>query len=198
MNTLKYRIRILVTAALMLAGVACRNEQLGLIEEPGVIPSSTEQVVDMFELKYGEIKEWGYDGRIFRFSIKDIDDQADCFNSATGYVLPEVYNSIEIHAYLHVETDGKAVLLKVSAKRCGEYGRSVNYGLDNVWRMLEFWQFDPANQDGTFFRNSFAWAHGEGTLWKDTSLSIFMGYTHLQDNQEDNKSMYKFFFIITN
>jgi hypothetical protein len=202
MNTVKNRI--LMATLLILAGIACRDnadEHVDIIEGPGVLPSSMEQIIDVFELKYGEIKEWSYNGRIFGFSIEDIED--NLINCSVAYIPGGNLDPIRIHAYLRVETDGEVFRLKVSSKSCGPNSYTDEDSDSNVryiWDLLERWQSNPS--DPRFFprfEDQFKYWFGEGTPL-NTSLNIFMAkaYTRLQHNQENNKSVYKFIFIITN
>jgi hypothetical protein len=193
--------KILLPAILILACMACQNEAGERIYEDneGILPSSTEQIADVFELKYGEKKECIYNNRTFRFSIEDIEDNT--LNCSVMY-LPDVdFDLIRIHAYLRVETDGEVFRFKVSSKICGTNrytGEDPDSNIRDVWNLFESW--DPS--DHRFlprFDDQFENWFGEGTLL-NTSLSIFMakGHTRVVHNQENNKSIYKFIFIITN
>jgi hypothetical protein len=186
--------KILISAILMLAGVACQDES-------GEFPSSIKQIVDIFELKYGEEKKCVYSRRTFRFFIEDIEDNLiDC---SVAYIPEGNLDSIRIHAHLRVETNGEVFRLKVSSNSCGPIHPYTDEDSDSnvryIWDLLEWWQSNPS--DPRFlprFEDQFKYWFGEGTPL-NTSLRIFMAkaYTRLDHYQENNKSVYKFIFIIT-
>ena len=181
--------------------------------QDGVIPSSIEHVIDVFELKYGEVKEYAYQGLMFQFSIADIVDSLLCYTSETGYIPPDVFNNFRMHAFLNLKTgeNGGVSLLKVSSQRCRIIGEFQNDGFDvqRVWDELEVYESDSRWDFKDVFFNSF----GKGT--KTPHFSIYMAkvypiadkvkyaveindafYKNIAGKVE--KSMYKFIFIITN
>ena len=195
-----------VALSLVLTGcfVSCHSQ----LDNPtndyqnGIIPKSIAQITDVFELKYGEVKDTIYDGQPFKFSIADVHDslqRCDVIYSADS----TVFNKIRIHAFLNVEIKGNTFQLKVSSKQCGPFFIYNNDGTDiqQVWDTLSVWQYDTNSTYGSNFEWTFKWALGEGVLIAHTPFSIYMASAYpiaymMKDNP--SKNMYKFIFIITN
>jgi hypothetical protein len=196
---------ILNTAAilLILAGgfVSCRKEKETSNENHGVIPSSIEELADIFELKYGEEKEWRYNDWTVKFTVMDVTDGLiDC---STVYVQPEhqeeFYKRTRMFAYLHVETDNQSEQLKVSSQKCW-VGYYKNDGLDiqDVWDMLETWAIKEIRP--SYFEEEFFWKFGTGSKFETVPFSIYMAKADPVAFESDYnvvKSQYKFVFIIT-
>ena len=175
----------------------------------GVVPSSIDQVVNVFELKYGEVYEWEYGGQVLKFSIKDVED--NFFLLADNvYITPEDYNNFRIksriHAFLRVEFGSDVLHLKVSSTQWGgnvyEDIKYINNGLDvqYIWDLLEKLQLFAEN-NANMFEEYFLFHFGEGTSVNKTLLSIFMAKAYpfaFEMSDKPEKSMYKFIFIITN
>jgi len=195
---MKSQIIKLVALILVLAGslASCKNENDENAEkhQDGILPASIKDVVDVFELKYGDIYEGSYDGKIFKLSITDVKDSLQRCD-LLDYE-PEMFNRIRIHAFLHVETTEIASVQKVSSKTCGPNSSSYqNDGTDvkQIVDMLNEWQSDS-------FTSMFSWSFGEGTLLTNTSFSIYMAKAYpfaYEINTIPQKNMYKFIFIIT-
>jgi len=187
-----------IAIMLILAGsfASCKDETDENVEkhQDGIPPSSIKDVVDVFELKYGDIYEGIYDGKIMKLSITDVKDSLQRCD-LLDYE-PEMFNTIRIHAFLHVETTGIASVQKVSSKTCGPNSSSYqNDGTDvkQIIDMLNGWQSDS-------FTSMFNWSFGEGTLLSNTSFSIYMAKAYpfaYEINTIPQKNMYKFIFIIT-
>jgi len=180
---------------------SCEKSDLSENQE-GIAPSSINQVVDVFELKYGEVKENIYEGQVFKFSIVDVVDSIFCYPSETTYIPPDIYNTLRMHAFLYLEIGEKRKIsrLKVSSQRCHIIGEFKNDGTDvqQVWDELQAWQSDPPIYN---FENTFVLSFYTGTLIKNTSFSIFMAKAYpfaCNLNYIPPQSMYKFIFIITN
>jgi hypothetical protein len=179
---------ILISMILVLAGVACEDDDF----------LSSTQVVDIFELKYGEVVKRSYNRQTFRFSIEDIEDNTE--NCMLAYIPQDSYDKVRVHAYLRVETGNDIYKIKVSGRPCGPYRyredalTTVQYIKDQ----FESWVNTKAyNENPSWFDNEFKRHFDEGTQL-NASHSIYMGaaYTHVQHHQEDNKELYKFIFII--
>jgi len=201
---------VLLFLVWIISGIACHNE-LDINSEDhqqGVLPLSIEQVEDVFELKYGEVKECTYDGQLYTFSIMDIEDnRMNCsvidfggFNESD-----EFFNSARIHVSLQIENGVKGTQLKVSTKPCGAF-RFFNDGTDiqNVWDLLESMQscFE-ITKDFLCFQFAFSYKFGEGTLLDQTSFSIFIAnifpdFISINPANQIDKSNYKFIFLLTN
>jgi hypothetical protein len=169
-------------------------ESLGYISEP---PASIDNVAGMIEVKYGEEKEFVHNGQVFKFSITDIEDHlADL---SVAYIpRQEDYDNVKIHVCLRVETDRKVTQIRVIARPY----RYKNDGTDmqHISDLLEEWQSTADSHDSlTCFKQQFVQSLGNGVLLESASLGIYMAkaYSRVQHHQEDNKSLYKFIFIIT-
>jgi hypothetical protein len=169
-------------------------ESLGYIPEP---PASIARVVDVIDVKYGEETEFVHNGRTFNLSITDIVD--NLLDLSSAYMPdPEALNNVRIHACLRVETGGKVTRLRVIASPY----RYKNDGTDmqHVRDLLEEWQSVADSQDSPArFAEQFVQHLGDGTLLESAPAGIYMAkaYSRLQHQQEEDKSLYRFIFIIT-
>ncbi|MDR0542303.1 MAG: hypothetical protein LBH19_08845 [Dysgonamonadaceae bacterium] len=121
---------------LLLAGIiACESETEPEIESEEILPSSIKDVVDVFELKYGEVKEWRYKNQVFKFSITDIEDKLiDCTNPY-AYML---YDNSCIHAFIRIETFRTVSIVKITSPSCGgSYYYDEDSDVSQVWNSLE-------------------------------------------------------------
>jgi hypothetical protein len=191
---------------LMLAGViACGKVSDDTVETviPGVLPSSIDQVLDVFELKYSEEKEWHYNGQTFKITVTDVEDKL--MNCSVVEVLPEYqeefFKHTRMHTYIRVETNNQSVQLKVSSQSCWVYNyKNDDTDIQDVWDLLASWQSATNDMGNSLFKEQFLWALGTGTLLENIPCSIFMVKAdpiawELGYNVE--KSQYKFIFIIT-
>jgi hypothetical protein len=183
-NILKLTAILLILAS----SFTCSKNDDETTSKLGVIPTSIEQVIDVFELEYGEVKEWGYNNRVFRFSITDLED---------NFMYPTVTDAncetSNMLVFLNVETDSRVIQLKVSSKPCSfayMFDGSTVQNIQYVRDRLESYFSDI---------QELSWEFGDGTLIENPSLSISLAlsYCHLNHGQKDNKSLYKFIFIIT-
>jgi hypothetical protein len=199
---------ILQTTAilLMLAGVvACGKDSNDTVEtvNPGVLPSSIDQVVDVIELKYGEEKEWHYNEQVLKFTVTDVEDKL--MNCSVMYVPPEnqeeFYRRTRMHTYIRVETNNQSVQLKISSQSCWVYDyKNDDTDIQDVWDLLASWQSATNDMGNSLFKEQFLWALGTGTLLENIPCSIYMVKAdpiawELGYNVEKNQ--YKFIFIIT-
>ena len=197
------RIKLIVSV-LILAGSfsSCTEESLE-DHKDGIIPSSIEQVVNVFELKYGEVYEREYDGQVLKFSITDVEDNL-YIPSATTYIFPESYKESKISAFLCIEIGKNILHLKVYSRlRAGRYLHEFkNDGLDvqHIWDLVEECRF-LAENNPDLFEGYFSYHFYPGTLINETQLSIFIAKVYpitYEMNYKPEKSMYKFIFIVTN
>jgi hypothetical protein len=192
----------------ILFAFSCRNESdtISYNHQDGVAPKSVEQVTDVFELKYGDVKNVTYDGQSFQFSISNVVDSmlpCDVYDFSGD---PEGYNKARINAFLNVVTDQKTFQSKVSSLPCGGYFyRNDGADIQYVWNKLEAMQSCNANQvDASYFSHTFPYSFGDGTLINNSRLSIYMAKFYPQPDSglnfdyKKNKNNYKFIFIITN
>jgi hypothetical protein len=199
----------IVVMSLFIMSAGCTKKENDLVEPdiPGVLPSSIDQVLDVFELKYGEEKEWHYNGQTLKFTVTDVEDSLkNCAPPAYAYIPPDEWakfiNRIRMYTYMRVETNNTGVQLKITSQACGvrEY-RNDGTDIQEVWDLLESWQNIAGNpEDATFFQEQFSFSFGTGTLLKNISCSIYMvkadpmAYKSVYDVE---KRRYKFIYIIT-
>jgi len=170
-----------------------KNQNL-VSHQDGVVPTSINQVMDVFELKYGDVYEGTYDGQAFRLSITNVADNIIIINE-TEYIYPFDANKIRMHAFLNIKTGGNVYQLEINSRIWGPYEFN-NDGSDvqQVWNLL-------SSQDNEIDSQSFVSNFDKGTLIANTSFSIFMAKAYpfaCKLDYEPQKSMYKFIFIITN
>jgi hypothetical protein len=162
-------------------------------------------VVDVFELKNGEIKECVYNGQSFKFSIDNIEDSTLPCDNIGDFEYLNTNDKIEV--CLRIAINKKDVQLKVNSTSCRiaaiEY-RHDETDIQHIWDMLKSWQFVPCTpyNDAIYFDSEFHRAFSAGTLIKDTPFSIFIAKMYpikndTMDNCNIDNSMYKFVFIIT-
>jgi hypothetical protein len=169
------------------------------------IPFSIDEVAAVLEIKYGEVKEWHYNGRIFKFSITDVEDHLlPCALFDFGGE-PESYNKTRLQVGLRLETDKEMYSLIVSTSPCFAYFyQNDETDIQHVWNILKSWQstlVNPANDD-SYFKQNFERTFGEGTAFDDETLGIHIAKVfpcrfdseHLYNVEN---SMYKFIFIVT-
>jgi hypothetical protein len=118
------------------------------------------------------------------------------FLPETAYI-PDFCKIPVMHVFLNVETDSRTKLLKVSSRQCGRsYDGSST--VQNIQQIRD--GIDGLYQSSPSFQQDFFQSFDEGTLIEKPSLSIYLArsYSNLNHGQKDNKSLYKFIFIITN
>ncbi|MDR3133045.1 MAG: hypothetical protein LBU42_03355 [Prevotellaceae bacterium] len=198
---LKFTAILLVLEGVIACGKDKEKEKESPIEKDGIIPSSIAQVVDVFELKYGEEKEWYYKDQMVKFTLTDVAD--NLMNCSVIYVLPEYQEEFFKHtrmfAYLRIETNNQSVQLKVSSQSCCVYEyKNDDTDIQDVWDMLRSW---PIREMGhSLFKEQFSWALGTGTLLENISCSIYMVKADpiaYISGYNVKKSQYKFIFTIT-
>jgi hypothetical protein len=203
---MKTNLLKLTAILLILAGVVCACGKDNTDEDgniPGVISSSIDQVVDVFELKYGEEKEWHYNGQSLKFTVTDVEDKL--VNCSAISILPEdqddFYKRTRMHAYIRVKTNNQSEQLKVSSQACWIYEyKNDKTDIQDVWNLLESWQSATNDVGESLFQDQFLWALGTGTQLKNIPCSIFMVKADpiaFVSGYNVEKSQYKFIFIIT-
>jgi hypothetical protein len=193
--------KILSFAAILLvmaSAFTCAKEKEEEIpsEKDGVIPASIEQVADVIELKYGEEKEWYYNGQAVKLTVIDVVDAL--INCEVVYILPEhqeeFYKRTRMFASLRVETNNQSEQLTVSSKGCWVgYYKNDGADIQDVWDMLKSWSM-------SYFREGFLWKFGTGGKFENIPFSIYMAKADPIACLSDYnvvKSQYKFIFIIT-
>ena len=158
----------------------------------GIPPSSIEQVVVIFELKYGEEKECVHNGQMFKLSITDVEDHMENCD-LIDIIDQESFNKIRTHVFLRLTIGNRVNHLKVSTIPCGGGYSYLNpeTEIQHLWDNLESMHSCTANQmDSSYFPETFSYRYGEGTLIKNTLFSIYLASTYTSE-------IYKFIFIIT-
>jgi hypothetical protein len=187
MNKL-YRITFFFLIVLLFA---CNgDEEIDYSNIPGNPPASIDNVIDIMEISYGEEKEVIYNGQVFKFSVTDLEDDMDISMS----------EGVGMHADIHVETEKIDTTLRVFPLVLRGYLLDGRDEIKDIRDLLEsFINRCPKLDDETCFKLSIFFMFGEGTMIENTPLSIYMtkAYHCLQHHQKENKSIYKFVFIIT-
>jgi hypothetical protein len=198
--------KILSFAAILLlltSVFACgkENEEEIPDERDGIIPSSIEQVADVIELKYGEEKEWRYNGQAVKFTVTEVQD--NLIDWSTMYIAPEYqeefFKRTRMFADLRIETNHQSECLKVSSKRGGvDYYKNDGLDIQEVWDIVESWSISGFGQE--FFMNQFPWKFGTGVKFENIPFSIYMAKADpiaCRSGYNVVKSQYKFIFIVT-
>ena len=192
------------TIILILTGLASCNKDRNVPVEtdiPGVIPSSIDQVVNVFELKYGEEKVWYYNGQMLKFTVTDVEDKLVNCDVVDPIDPDEFYKRTRMFAYMRVTANNQSMQLKVSSQSCWVYSyKNDDTDIQDVWDLLKSWQSATNNKGESIFQNQFLWALGTGTQLKNISCSIFMVKADpiaYKSGYNVEKSQYKFIFVIT-
>jgi hypothetical protein len=192
-------IKCFILFSIFFSGYSCANDLENDLDnfssEPGKTPQSIEQIIDVFELKYGEVKEQNINGAVFKFSIVDIVDSLQVC-SETAYQHTETF---KINVYLRIEKGNDILLLKVSSRPCATPIFLQDFGINTVQNALDEWQKEQVEQNNYQFRFSFGLNFSTGTMIKKTPYSIYIGQAYSKMfHQQTDKNIYKFIFIITN
>jgi hypothetical protein len=160
---------------------------------PGNPPASIEHVVDIMELNYEEKKELIYNGQVFGISVVDLEDNMDIITTESDG---------SITAYIRMATETSDTILTVWSNSIGSYymdGRDETLAIQDLLESFIIHSCNPKMDDETCFKGQFYYMFGRGKMIENTPLSIYLtkAYCKLQHNQEENKSIYKFIFIIT-
>jgi hypothetical protein len=198
LSTLKFAAILLLMAGMM---ISCGKDKETSIEKDGVIPSSIDQVIDIFELKYGEEKEWHYNDQVLKFTVTNVEDNLmDC--SVVDPENPEeFFKHTRIHTYIRVKTNNQNVQLKVSSQSCWVYEyRNDDTDIQDIWDLLASWQSATNDTGNSLFKEQFLWALGTGTLLENIPCSIYLVKADpiaYKSGYNVEKNQYKFIFIIT-
>ena len=162
------------------------------------IPSSIEQVVDIFEINFGETKEIAYESNVYKFTIIDvIDKRVDCYESEYTHPdpSPELYNLIRVDAYLKVETRKSVTSFSVG-RTCSTYDFE-DIDVNKIWSDLDEWHSDI---NEFYFRSMFGWGFSDGASVKNSPFNIFLAKAApipWQVNHSVPKNDYQFILILT-
>jgi hypothetical protein len=210
-----YKLAAIALAALFV--FACQDESndndndvvSGICGTPSSEPpawilgtASIEHVADVFELKYGEVKEWYYKRQTFKFTITDVEDKL--LNCSVMDIPPEdsenVFENIRMNVYMRMTIDNLSKSLDVSSQECGLYEyRNDDTDIREVWDLLESWQATTDNWGNSCFQGIFLQNIGTGTPFGD-SFRIFIAKAYpiaYKSEYNVEKSQYKFIFIVT-
>ncbi|WP_373736681.1 hypothetical protein [Bacteroides heparinolyticus] len=185
-----------MTTLLLLLGVAGCEKETG---------TSTDQrqigdVVEVFELAYGQSKEITYGGKEkFTLSLQDIKDHVTVNCALADFKSREEYASVKIDAYLQINNEKKRI--EVSSKPCGALpyaGKGDE--VKDMTRLIEEINAAPANaKDRSYYSDRFRSLFGEGTPIKQGAFRIFIGKASLckYASPEARVEDYKLVFILT-
>jgi hypothetical protein len=191
---MKQKIKIVLSCLCLLSAVVVSScdknyeddDGIEIVDTRGIAPQSIEDVVDVFELKYGENKKVSCNGKVFTLSIADIEDHLhDC--SAPNYDAPFLGLTLKI------KVDSKVIKAKITSNACvADYTEDNPFGLSYVKKMIEGWKGDS-------FASSWARHIGAGVSIEEYQISICIvqPYTLMHHHQE-GLSAYKFILAITN
>ncbi len=179
-----------------LIGTGCRD-----YEKPDlVISDDIGNVISVFELKYGELKEIIYNGDTVAISIVSVEDSVtvDC-SLADFSNNQDAPLSVRINSYLQINNQEK--ILKVTSKPCGALPYESNgHDVLDIYELIDEIKSAPANiKDSLYFKNTFRNFFGQGSPIAGISLHIFIAkvfptyYSHPNSSIED----YRFVFIVT-
>ena len=205
--------KFLILVVFVLIGFSCRNnginketildekeeildekEEIILDEqEDGIVPSTLDQIVTIFELKFNETKHFSFDMMEFKISAIDvIDHRMPC--DVLDDPGPEFLDSIRIHIYFKFESNGNKSNLKVSSIQCG----TVWWNMQKIREEMEKWHSSP---NPNYFEQSFPEIFGNGVRLVDSPFSLFLATANPVNNSFNNsildKNEYSFFFILT-
>ena len=207
--------KFLLLAACVLLSFACRKNPIikeEIIEEEiiekeeeqeqehGIIPSNIDQIVDIFELKFDEIKRFSNDTMDIEFSVTDvIDYRFPCyFFDFPGH---EFMDSVRTHVFLKIECMGNEsnpdVILypKVSSIPCG----TLWWDIPRIREELQKINSAP-NQN--YFKQEFPLIFNTGVRIINTPFSLFLATVNPVGDyyyyHPIHKNEYSFIFILTN
>ncbi len=190
---------ILLIFICLLFVTACEKE----IETGSEKPETVGNVLDVFELKYGEKKEFSYNDDKFIFSIYDIEDRVDIDCSLVDYMNNQE-DPLNIRLYVDLKVNNiRNNLLRVASKPCGAEGYYNNGGeVKAVEGQILALKTAPASLNdstGIWYSSTFINYFGEGALIRNTPYRIFIAKASpTKFNQPDAAiDDYKFVFIIT-
>ena len=171
---------------------ACKSE--------GVPTDNVGQVVNVFELKYGEPIEIHVNDNSYIFSLKSANNNVPCLDRIDFVDYQKQILEIRAHAYLQINGNDK--LLDVQSAPGGTAFDYMNNGTDVSdiqHRIDEFKSTSVTLKDSTYFSQSFTKVFGSGAVIKNTSLKVFLAKTNITQCQQPNATVeqYKFILIIT-
>jgi len=193
---MKQKIKIVLSCLCLLSAVVVSScdknyeddDGIEIVDTRGIAPQSIEDVVDVFELKYGENKKVSCNGNVFTLSIADIEDHL-WYCCATC----DVSGPLVVDLYLKIKVDGKILKVKTTSYSCGvDYTKDNPFGVSYVKQMIKRWQ-------GDLFFYYWNLQFGTGTSIEEYQLSIYIAqpYARIHHHQTD-LSAYKFILAITN
>ncbi len=172
--------------------LACKSED--------VPTDNVGQVVNVFELKYGEPYEIVVDNNKYNFSLKKVVDNVGCTEAIDFVDNEKALLGIRVHAYLQVNGNDK--LLEVQSVPGGTAFNYLNNGTDvkDIQNTIDkFKSTSLTLNDSTYFNQAFINVFGAGSVIRSTTLKVFIAKANLNKCQQPNATVeqYKFILIIT-
>ena len=172
--------------------LACKSEDIAT--------DNVGQVVNVFELKYGESIGIQVDNNNYIFALKNASNNVPCLALVDFTDYQKQILEIRAHAYLQINGNDK--LLDAQSAPGGTAFDYLNNGTDVSdiqHRIDEFKSTSATVKDSTYFNQAFIKVFGSGTVIKNTSLKVFLAKTNITQCQQPNATVeqYKFILIIT-
>jgi len=172
--------------------LACKSEYL--------TTDNVGQVVNVFELKYGESVEMSVGNNNYIFALKNASNNVPCLGLIDFVDYQKQILEIRVHAYLQINGNDK--LLDVQSAPGGTAFNYLNNGTDAIdiqHRINELKSTGVALKDSTYFNQGFIKVFGSGAVIKNTSLKVFLAKANITQCQQPNATVeqYKFILIIT-
>ena len=189
---MKYKI---IKALLIFSCVglsACKPEDIAT--------DNAGQVVNVFELKYGESLEMRVGNNNYIFALKNASNNVPCLGLVDFVDYQKQISEIRVHAYLQINGNDK--LLDVQSAPGGTAFDYLNNGTDVSdiqHRIDELKSTSKTLKDSTYFNQAFIKFFGFGAVIKSTSLKVFLAKANITQCQQPNATLeqYKFILIIT-
>lgn len=189
---MKYKIIRALLIFSCVGFLACKSEDL--------TTDNVGQVVNVFELKYGESIGIQVDNNNYIFALKNASNNVPCLGLVDFVDYQKQILEIRAHAYLQINGNDK--LLDVQSAPGGTAFDYLDNGTDvsDIQRRIdELKSTGVALKDSTYFNRAFIKVFGSGAVIKNTSLKIFLAKTNITQCQQPNATVeqYKLILIVT-
>ncbi|GHT45183.1 hypothetical protein AGMMS49965_21920 [Bacteroidia bacterium] len=162
------------------------------------------EVIDIFELKYGEEKIISRNNQSFSLVLTDIQDSVTVDCSLADFIDASGPEKIRHHALIAVkEIKNENTLITVSSKPCGAlYFENDGTDIQHIRDILSSITATPAGE--SYYQQEFLALFGNGVVIPNAALRINMAkaYPNIyqiaeKEHDEVEKEHYKFIFIIS-
>ena len=180
---------------IVLFGAGCERDMSG-----SSLSSDIGDLISVFELKYGDTKEFDYKGEKIVITIEDVHDSVSVNCSLIDFENnTEDPSRIKISTYLRVNNEKSS--LKVESKSCGTIlYKNDGSDIQDIEEKIEGIRTASANlTHDTYYTDTFINLFGEGTQIINTSYSIYLAKAFPVNYEKPDAliSNYKFIFILT-